>query len=90
VLTLISQDRVTKIPSRISALPLYSTGGTDIMDGMTDEEIDFTLRCYESGLDAEDIYNRLNEEVPYTSIEDLISCYEDSMMSEMEGAEFYA
>ena len=60
------------------------------MDGMTDEEIDFTLRWYEQGLEAEDIYERLNEAVPYGHIVDLISCYEDSMMSEMEGAEFYA
>ena len=60
------------------------------MNGMTDEEIDFTLKCYESGLEAEDIYERLNEVVPYGSIVDLISCYEDSLMGEMEGAEFYA
>ena len=60
------------------------------MDGMTDEEIDFTLQCYESGLEAEDIYERLNEVVPYGSIVDLISCYEDSLMQDMEGAEFYA
>ena len=60
------------------------------MDGMTDEEIDFTLRWYEKGLEAEDIYERLNEAVPYGSIVDLISCYEDSLMGEMEGAEFYA
>ena len=60
------------------------------MDGMTDEEIDFTLKCYESGLEAEDIYERLNEVVPYGSIVDLISCYEDSLMQDMEGAEYYA
>ena len=60
------------------------------MDGMTDEEIDFTLRWYEKGLEAEDIYERLNEAVPYGCIVDLISCYEDSLMGEMEGAEFYA
>ena len=60
------------------------------MDGMTDEEIDFTLRWYEKGLEAEDIYERLNEAVPYGAIVDLISCYEDSLMGEMEGAEFYA
>ncbi len=60
------------------------------MDGMTEEEIDFTLKCYESGLEAEDIYERLNEAVPYGHIVDLISCYEDSLMGEMEGAEFYA
>ena len=60
------------------------------MDGMTDEEIDFTLRWYEKGLEAEDIYERLNEAVPYGCIVDLISCYEDSLMQDMEGAEFYA
>ena len=60
------------------------------MQGMTDEEIDFTLRCYEQGLEAEDIYERLNEAVPYGHIVDLISCYEDSLMQDMEGAEFYA
>tara|TARA_B100001939_G_C16745900_1_gene531782 strand:- start:183 stop:365 length:183 start_codon:yes stop_codon:yes gene_type:complete len=60
------------------------------MNGMTDEEIDFTLNCYESGLEAEDIYERLKEVVPYGSIVDLITCYEDSMMQDMGGAEFYA
>ena len=60
------------------------------MNGMTDEEIDFTLRWYEKGLEAEDIYERLNESVPYGHIVDLISCYEDSLMQDMEGAEFYA
>ena len=60
------------------------------MNGMTEEEIDFTLRCYEQGLEAEDIYERLNEAVPYGHIVDLISCYEDSLMQDMEGAEFYA
>ena len=60
------------------------------MDGMTDEEIDFTLRWYEKGLEAEVIYERLNEAVPYGHIVDLISCYEDSLMQDMEGAEFYA
>ena len=62
------------------------------MDGMTDEEIDFTLKCYESGLEAEDIYERLNEVVPYGSIVDLIACYEDSLMQDcanMERAEYY-
>ena len=60
------------------------------MDGMTEEEIDFTLKCYESGLEAEDIYERLNEVVPYGFIVDLISSYEDSTMQDMGGAEFYA
>jgi hypothetical protein len=60
------------------------------MNGMTDEEIDFTLQCYESGLEAEDIYERLKEVVPYGSIVDLIACYEDSLMGDMKGAEFYA
>jgi len=63
------------------------------MQGMTDEEIDFTLRWYEKGLEAEDIYERLNEAVPYGHIVDLISCYEDSLMQEcanMERSEYYA
>ena len=62
------------------------------MDGMTDEEIDFTLQCYESGLEADDIYERLKEVVPYGSIVDLIACYEDSLMQDcanMERAEYY-
>jgi hypothetical protein len=50
------------------------------MDGMTDEEIDFSLRCYEQGLDAEDIFERLNEEVPYAHIVELLTTYEDSLM----------
>ena len=50
------------------------------MDGMTNEEIDFSLRCYEQGLDAEDIYERLNEEVPMVQILELLTNYEDSLM----------
>ena len=53
---------------------------TDTMDGMTNEEIDFSLRCYEQGLDAEDIYERLNEEVPMVQILELLTNYEDSLM----------
>ena len=60
------------------------------MIGMTDEEIDFTLRWYEKGLEAEDIFERFNEAVPYGHIVDLISYYEDSLMGEAKGAEFYA
>jgi 5,10-methenyltetrahydromethanopterin hydrogenase len=60
------------------------------MSGMTDEEIDITIRWYEKGLEAEDIFERFNEVVPYGSIVDLISCYEDSLMGEAKGAEFYA
>lgn len=47
---------------------------------MTDEEIDFCLQCYESGLEAEDIFERLNEQVPYGQIVWLLNTYEDSMM----------
>ena len=50
------------------------------MDGMTDEEIDFSLRCYEQGLEAEDIYDRLNEKVPMLHIVELLTAYEDSLM----------
>ena len=60
------------------------------MDGMTEEEIEFSLRCYEQGLEAEDIYECLNEVVPYGHIADLISSYEDSTMQDMGGAEYYA
>ena len=60
------------------------------MQGMSDEEIDITIRWYEKGLEAEDIFERFNEVVPYGSIVDLISCYEDSLMGEAKGAEFYA
>ena len=60
------------------------------MKGMSDEEIDITIRWYEKGLEAEDIFERFNEVVPYGSIVDLISCYEDSLMGEAKGAEFYA
>ena len=55
---------------------------TDTMDGMTNEEIDFSLRCYEQGLDAEDIFERLNEEVPYAHIVELLTDYEDSLMGD--------
>ena len=53
---------------------------TDTMDGMTDEEIDFSLQCYEAGLDAEDIFERLNEQVPYGHIVRLLADYDDSLM----------
>ena len=53
---------------------------TDTMQGMTEEEIDFSLRCYEQGLDAEDIFERLNEQVPYTHIVQLLADYDDSLM----------
>ena len=55
---------------------------TDTMDGMTNEEIEFSLRCYEQGLDAEDIYDRLNEKVPYAHIVELLTDYEDSLMGD--------
>ena len=53
---------------------------TDIMQGMTDEEIDFSLQCYEAGLDAEDIFERLNEQVPYGHIVQLLTDYDESLM----------
>ena len=59
------------------------------MDGMTNEEIDFSLRCYEQGLDAEDIYDRLNENVPYAHIVELLTTYEDSLMQGGYMEEFY-
>jgi len=59
------------------------------MQGMTHEEIDFSLRCYEQGLDAEDIYDRLNEEVPYAQIVELLTTYEDSLMQGGEMEAYY-
>lgn len=59
------------------------------MDGMTDEEIDFSLRCYEQGLEAEDIFERLNEQVPYAHIVELLTTYEDSLMQGGYMEEFY-
>ena len=59
------------------------------MDGMTDEEIDFSLRCYEQGLEAEDIYDRLNEKVPFAHIVELLTTYEDSLMQGGYMEEFY-
>ena len=56
---------------------------------MTDEEIDFSLRCYEQGLEAEDIYERLNEEVPMVQILELLTNYEDSLMQGGYMEEFY-
>ena len=53
---------------------------TDTMDGMTEEEMEFCQECYESGLEAEDIFERLNEQVPYGQIVWLLNTYEDSMM----------
>jgi len=50
------------------------------MDNMTDEEIDFSLRCYEQGLEAEDIFERLNEQVPFGHIVELLTTYEESLM----------
>ena len=47
---------------------------------MTNEEIEYSLQCYESGLDAEDIFERLNEQVPYGHIVELLTSYDDSLM----------
>jgi hypothetical protein len=54
---------------------------TDTMDGMTEEEMEFCQECYESGLEAEDIFERLNEQVPYGQIVWLLNTYEDRTMS---------
>ena len=56
---------------------------------MTDEEIDFSLRCYEQGLEAEDIFERLNEQVPFGHIVELLTNYEDSLMQGGHMEEFY-
>ena len=62
---------------------------TDIMEGMTDEEIDFSLQCYEAGLDAEDIFERLNEQVPYGHIVQLLTDYDESLMGGGEMEAYY-
>ena len=59
------------------------------MNGMTDEEIDFSLRCYEQGLEAEDIFERLNEQVPFGHIVELLTTYEDSLMQGGHMEEFF-
>jgi len=62
---------------------------TDTMQGMTSEEIDFCLRCYEQGLDAEDIFERLNEQVPFGHIVELLTTYEESLMQGDEMEAYY-
>ena len=62
---------------------------TDTMQGMTDEEIDFSLRCYEQGLEAEDIFERLNEQVPFGHIVELLTTYEESLMQGDEMEAYY-
>jgi len=59
------------------------------MQGMTDEEIDFSLRCYEQGLEAEDIFERLNEQVPFGHIVELLTTYEESLMQSGYTEDFY-
>jgi hypothetical protein len=59
------------------------------MQGMTDEEIDFSLRCYEQGLEAEDIFERLNEQVPFGHIVELLTTYEESLMQGGEMEAYY-
>ena len=59
------------------------------MQGMTDEEIDFSLRCYEQGLEAEDIFERLNEQVPFGHIVELLTTYEESLMQGDEMEAYY-
>jgi hypothetical protein len=56
---------------------------------MTDEEIDFSLQCYEAGLDAEDIFERLNEQVPYGHIVQLLTDYDESLMGGGEMEAYY-
>lgn len=51
---------------------------------MTNEEVDYILRCYDKGLDAEDIYDKLNEQVPYGQIVELVSTYAESVDELME------
>jgi hypothetical protein len=59
------------------------------MQGMTNEEIDFSLRCYEQGLEAEDIFERLNEQVPFGHIVELLTTYEESLMQSGYTEDFY-
>jgi len=59
------------------------------MDNMTDEEIDFALRSFDSGLDAEDIFERLNEQVPYGAIVELLSAYEECLTEDHNPQEDY-
>jgi len=56
---------------------------------MTNEEIEYSLQCYEAGLDAEDIFERLNEEVPYGHIVQLLTDYDDSLMGGGEMEAYY-
>jgi len=62
---------------------------TDTMQGMTNEEIEFSLQCYEAGLDAEDIFERLNEQVPYGHIVQLLTDYDESLMQGGEMEAYY-
>ena len=59
------------------------------MEGMTNEEIEYSLQCYEAGLDAEDIFERLNEQVPYGHIVQLLTDYDDSLMGGGEMEAYY-
>ena len=46
---------------------------------MTNDEIDCVLRWYEQGLDAEDIFERFNEEIPFGKIVEVISIHEEAL-----------
>ena len=50
------------------------------MDGMTNEEIEFTVRLTDAGFEPEDIYERLGEEVPLELITMVVNHYNDSLM----------
>jgi len=54
---------------------------------MTNDEIDCVLRWYEQGLDAEDIFERFNEEIPFGKIVEVISIHEEALADQeyMEG-----
>jgi hypothetical protein len=60
------------------------------MDGMTDEEIDAAIDWYDKGLEVEDIYEHFDERIPYPTLQDLITCYEDDLMQHMGAPYYYA
>jgi len=62
---------------------------TDTMEGMTNEEIEYTCWCADQGLDAEDIFERLNEEVPIEHIVQVLNDYDDALMGGGCMEEFY-
>jgi len=56
---------------------------------MTNEEIEYTCWCADQGLDAEDIFERLNEEVPIEHIMQVLNDYDDALMGGGCMEEFY-